>query len=268
MLPIVHVYTVCWNEEKMLPFFLRHYASIAERIVVYDNQSTDRSPAMVRACPKAELREWDTGGTLDDEKQRDLFCTVYRESRGKADFVFAVNMDEFLVHPCLADALDAYRRSGVTIPRTRGYNMASLRFPSGPLQIYDYVKTGSPSRMYSKFCVFHPDIDINFLCGNHECRPRGVVKHSEDAEVRLLHYHYVGFMRNLARHARIRKRLSAFNRQSQEIGMQYKKGALDLLMRFVYYLGTSVNVFTGRRTVFARLAGPLLARVRRTAEEF
>ena len=37
----VKVYSICYNEEYMLPFFLQHY-SFAD-IVVYDNESTDNS---------------------------------------------------------------------------------------------------------------------------------------------------------------------------------------------------------------------------------
>ena len=33
----IHVYTVSWNEEKIMPHFLRFYGAVADRIVVYDN---------------------------------------------------------------------------------------------------------------------------------------------------------------------------------------------------------------------------------------
>ena len=31
--PLIDVYTICWNEERMLPYFLRHYGQFARRIL-------------------------------------------------------------------------------------------------------------------------------------------------------------------------------------------------------------------------------------------
>lgn len=51
----ITVYTVCFNEELMLPHFLNHYSRIADRIVLYDNQSTDQSMSLARAYPNTEI---------------------------------------------------------------------------------------------------------------------------------------------------------------------------------------------------------------------
>ena len=32
----VRVYTICWNERRVIDCFLRHYEAIAEHIVFYD----------------------------------------------------------------------------------------------------------------------------------------------------------------------------------------------------------------------------------------
>ena len=32
----VRVYTICWNESRVIDCFLRHYEAIAEHIVFYD----------------------------------------------------------------------------------------------------------------------------------------------------------------------------------------------------------------------------------------
>ena len=62
----IRVYTVAWNEEKILPHFLRHYARFADRIVVYDNGSNDRTRDIIFAHPQAEFRTYDTDGVLHD----------------------------------------------------------------------------------------------------------------------------------------------------------------------------------------------------------
>ena len=130
----LHIYTVCWNEQELLPYYLRHYSQFAERIVVYDNQSTDATADIVRACSKAEHRIYDTGGVFDDPEILRIKNTAYKESRGQADFVVVGDVDEILYHPQMADLLQKYKREGVTLPKTRGIDMVSWRFPrSKPL---------------------------------------------------------------------------------------------------------------------------------------
>ena len=36
-------YTITYNEELMLPHFIKHYKQFCDKIVVYDNMSTDRT---------------------------------------------------------------------------------------------------------------------------------------------------------------------------------------------------------------------------------
>ena len=62
----IHLYTMCWNERRMLPFFLRHYEQFCERMIVYDNGSDDGSQAIIKAHRLCELREINTHGELDE----------------------------------------------------------------------------------------------------------------------------------------------------------------------------------------------------------
>jgi len=54
----VHVYTICWNESRVIDYFLRHYEPIAERIVVYDEDSTDDTREILTAHRNVELRRF------------------------------------------------------------------------------------------------------------------------------------------------------------------------------------------------------------------
>ena len=45
----VWLFTMSWNEERMLPFFFRHYDRFIDRYIVYDDGSTDRTPRLVGA---------------------------------------------------------------------------------------------------------------------------------------------------------------------------------------------------------------------------
>ncbi len=39
----IDVFTTCYNEQIILPYFLKHYKKFANNITVYDNMSTDNS---------------------------------------------------------------------------------------------------------------------------------------------------------------------------------------------------------------------------------
>jgi hypothetical protein len=62
----IHVHVVCWNEERIMPWFLAHYSRFATRIFCHDNGSTDRTREVVAPCPIAELLEFERGrcGTI------------------------------------------------------------------------------------------------------------------------------------------------------------------------------------------------------------
>ena len=48
----IHIYTPTWNEEKILPYFLRHYEQFAERIFIFDGGS-DREKRKVKKQPRS-----------------------------------------------------------------------------------------------------------------------------------------------------------------------------------------------------------------------
>ena len=33
----VHLYSICWNDARILPYFFRHYDSLVDRYVIYDD---------------------------------------------------------------------------------------------------------------------------------------------------------------------------------------------------------------------------------------
>jgi len=222
----IHVYTVAWNEEAILPHFLRHYERFAERIVVYDNGSDDATPRIASAHPKTELRRYETRGRLHDGRKAALLSSCYRESRGAADWIVAVDTDELLYHPELVDVLARYRRCGVTLPRVAGYSMVTDepvpdpgRFPG---LLCERFVDGAPNPNFDKRCIFHPDVDIRFAYGQHQCDPHGPVVESAEAELKLLHYKHFCVDYVWERYQRLRPRLSRFNRW-RRLGVHYRE---------------------------------------------
>jgi glycosyltransferase involved in cell wall biosynthesis len=252
---IIHVYAVCWNEEKILPYFLRHYSSFAERIVVYDNNSTDGSQEIVRKWPKAELRTFDTGDTFDDVVITEIMNKGYKESRGKADFVVVVATDELLWHPNMKRILLEYKRCGVTLPKVQGYDMVSWRFPRGQKQITGLVVRGRENPWYAKRCIFDPAVDINFNPCCHTCSPAGDVIESDVADLKVLHYHYLGYWHIVRKHRLRGRRLSTWNRINHK-GRQFRAGPLLILAMFLSRTADAFDVFNGKQSWLSKVLRP------------
>jgi hypothetical protein len=230
--PIVHCYTVCWNVEALLPYFLRHYSAFCERIVLHDNMSTDATRDLIRACPNAVLVDFDNGGQIDEMDYLRIKNHAYKKSRGTADYVIVADIDEFLYHPQLPEMLAKYRDAGVTLPRVRGFNMVSLFHPRRRDALPASVRRGRYSPMYSKRCVFSPDLEINYLPGAHRCTPAGPVAESDDESLKLLHYQYLGLYTVMQRYRRYRRRLSEQNRRLP-YAVQYKQSQVYTGLQFL-----------------------------------
>lgn len=238
-----------------MPFFLKHYSSFAEKIIVYDNYSTDASVDIIRDCSKAELRLFDTGGTFDDQEILRIKNSAYKESLGKADFVIVVDTDELLYHPNIHGLLVKYKRDGVTLPKILGFNMVSWSFPRSSKPITEVVRIGRTSDSYAKRCIFHPSVDINFRVGCHSCLPSSNIVESDVAELKLLHYHYLGLLHCLGKHRVRSKRLSKFNIENN-FGYQFRCGILHLLGKFLVDRVNSFDIFSNKPSVFNAVIAP------------
>ena len=93
----VDLYTVCWNEVDMLGFFFRHYDSWVDRYFVYDDGSTDGSLDLLARHPRVEVRRFEHTDPDSFVLSHQAFHnTVWKESRGQADWVVITALDEHL----------------------------------------------------------------------------------------------------------------------------------------------------------------------------
>ncbi len=209
------VFAISFNEAALMPFFLRHYATIADKIIVFDEQSTDGTREIVQACPKAELREWPWKG-LDDERFREAVNEWYLEARGNYDWVAWPDIDELLWHPNLAKLLDETKADMLG---AYGYAMVTrekLQKFSG--QIYDRHRLGVRQPNYDKFLIWRAKADILHAHGRHSYLPefpRCSGRRIAIPELKLLHYRYFGIdetkMRNERNYARALEKRFAWN---------------------------------------------------------
>lgn len=217
--PIIHVYTVCWNEERFLPFFIKHYGSFCDKIIVYDNESTDSTLSILAQNPQTKVISYKTGNTFNDLKKNEIANTCWKQSRGKADFVIVCDTDE-LLYDRNNNIKKSLQMSHKTIFRPEGYEMLSECFPSYNKPLRQQCK-GLPSKYYCKKIIFDPHciVDINYYPGCHEADPRGYVK-TGTSEFLLLHYKRIGVEYIVNRYQAFKQRLSRQNIENK-MGMHY-----------------------------------------------
>lgn len=191
---IVHIYSLCWNEERLLPYYFRHYDAIADRYFIFDDASTDASLDILAKHPKVEIDRF--------YKQPESFVAsahvfnnnIWKRSRNKADWVIICNMDEQLYHPDLLNYLKQCRDAGVTVIPAAGYQMISDSFPNSDGRLCDLITVGMPYKKMSKFCIFNPNAieEINYKHGRHYANPIGRVAYPQRRDLKLLHFKYLG----------------------------------------------------------------------------
>jgi hypothetical protein len=194
----IAVITFCRDEEKILPWFLRHY-DFADEIHIHDNGSTDRSIDIMRSNYKTRIIPYKMDG-VDDYTIIGIKNSYYKTIN--ADWFIIVDIDEFIWHPTgVRDYLEVCMRNGIELPQTMGYIMYGNGWPAddGKSQLTDHVKTGIfDPYMYSKFAVVYKTININYNIGAHNCNPTNLADmrnnlcvFSAAADLRLFHYCYV-----------------------------------------------------------------------------
>lgn len=188
----IWVFTICKDEAALIKYFLRHYSTFADRIIVFDEQSTDGTREALAACPLVELREWQGRG-LDDEAFVRAINTVYLEARGKADWVMWPDIDELLYAPDVRAVLAEATEDMVL---ARGYALISANgIPTGDGQLYEIVRTGFRQPNYDKAICWRPEREIRHTIGRHSYpgqwpRCNGTV--GVRARLKLLHAHHAG----------------------------------------------------------------------------
>lgn len=221
----IWLYTVTHNEAKILPFFLRHYEQFCDRIIVFDDRSTDGTQDIIetfnaqhsafntqlgKVC-MAEWRPYPFDGKLDDRQFIQLAKQTYPEARGQADWVIWCDPDEFLFHPKLLQTLELLMLDHVDVPLTRGFQMIADHFPVDGIgrQLTKMVADGIEDPVYAKPVIFRPSVDMNWEPGKHYVH--GSFNRGRYAGLKVLHYRCLGMDYLRERHARNYKNCSPAN---------------------------------------------------------
>jgi glycosyltransferase involved in cell wall biosynthesis len=230
----IETHVVCWNEHEMLPFFLRHYLPLSDKLVVHDNHSTDDTRELADKAG-AEVRLFGCPGAYSEEDNVGVKNRCWKGS--KADWIIIVDTDEFL--KVTREELEA---SSCTLFRTRGYDMVSEHMPE--TSVWE-ISTGTENLKYAKPCIFDPKAftDVQYAYGAHYASFKGKAVYGP-RELALCHYKWIGGgARVHSRHQVMAARMAPVN-QERRWSVHWRR-TLDFdLFEFTSKLGCSAPLWT------------------------
>ena len=240
----IAVFTLCYNETVMLPFFMQHYRPIADLIVVNDNESTDGSRELALQLGADEVREFSTGGEFRDDINSALRNECWKGLKGRGfDWIIMVDMDEMLYHDNLRSHLGKCKRNGVTVCVPQGYQMVSTTMPENNRPIIEQVRLGTYSKKFSKPAVFDPDAidEMRYTPGAHRADPSGRVVVDVSGALKLMHFRWLSLEWMLAKNHRGFSRMSEINK-SNRWGHEYNTPASELEIQYKKLISSSFDV--------------------------
>src|SRR5262249_43956863 len=157
--------------------------------------STDNTLKLLAAHPRVEIRPFvrshPTSFVLSTQVLHD---TMWKESRGRADWVIITAVDEHLFHPI---GLRSYLRlagyRGITAVPAVAFQMVTETFPSIDEYLARTRRFGAPLDVYNKLSVFDPEAltETRYEVGRHSAAPEGNVRYPKRDQLLLFHYKYL-----------------------------------------------------------------------------
>jgi glycosyltransferase involved in cell wall biosynthesis len=219
---MIEVYSFCYNEKYILPYFFKHY-SFADKIYIYDNGSTDGSIELIKELG-GEVIPFDTEGHLDNRTLMNIRNTCWKGS--SAEWVIVCDIDEFLIGH---EVLSQY--SGEVVFKTEGWQMV------GTGQPLEEINTGFRDTLFDKMICFSPRItELNSTPGHHSSSPVGgtIVK-----AMKLYHYEFISEEYLVKRRQKNAAR-SSDNDKKNKFGFQYLEK--EEIMRKTYKEAVNISI--------------------------
>lgn len=256
----VRLYTLCFNEEDMIPWVSEYWNRIASsvddfKVTVFDNLSTDSSTSLLVQHPYVEQIIPFKSDGLEDVLHKGIKDACYEHSKGRCDISICSDLDEVVYSKDLGRVFQTFLESGKPILGMKGYTLCGTvepRYEKGMLlhqaigKGYDQAMNHMPQwRHLFKFIVTNPNrLDhINWSVGQHLCSPtpsKDMVYESDAAFV----FH---INKGLSEEYFLKRRLSAAKRLSKQnlslgMGLEYLKDEEATRREYRENLSRSVDI--------------------------
>jgi glycosyltransferase involved in cell wall biosynthesis len=184
--------TLCYNEEKILPHFLRFYQPLVDWMVFFDGMSTDKTRDLIHQFPHTSIVNHDTGGKVDDLENIRVKNEAYKEMG--ADYFIVVDCDEFLYHPDLRFLVASLDKHGYNAIQSAAWQMVGDEMPTPDRPIAEQIQWGVRDEYtktwFDKVCVFKKEVDIRYETGAHTQHALNM-RLAPGKPVSLLHYKWL-----------------------------------------------------------------------------
>ena len=215
---MITVYTITYNEEVVLPFFISHYRKNFPNcnIIIYDNESTDNTIKIAKDND-CEVISYSTNNQLSDSKYLEIKNNCWKNA--DTDWVVVCDCDELIF--INENQLKEEDSNGTNIIFVEGFSIMNL---DNEFSI-EHLNMGFKDAGFDKKIMFNKKklAQINYGPGGHSCNPKANngfnIKYS-DSKYKLIHYKYLSPNYTVSRHGLFGKRLSQENR-SRGWGVHY-----------------------------------------------
>lgn len=231
----VIVTTLARNEEKIIPYFIHHYASFADLICIYDHGSTDDTVKIAKEIAH-KLNVFLKVITLpnngyDDHLLKTVKENAYKDYRSPETIAITVDTDELIHHPKgtrehLCRLHEAHGSQLAIKPK--GYQLVSDTFPDyfgSP--ITEVISEGMRDEGFDKAACFSSELDLTMGYGMHNSAHHkdGITAPQlEDTGFMLLHCKFLGAAHRIERNQASAANLSPLGKKllAGGVGMQFR----------------------------------------------
>ncbi|MAC34541.1 MAG: hypothetical protein CME38_13195 [Haliea sp.] len=226
----VLVTTLVRNEERIIPYFIHHYADIADKIVLCDHESTDNTVKVARQCADSHKVDLEVhtikNNGYDEVLLKNVKENVYRHYREEFDIAIVVDADEFVHHPegSRQNLQKLYEKHRSFVVKPKGYQMVSKVFPEySGVKLTEIITEGAPSEGFSKKGCFTCDLNMSIAFGMHLSEHFDSedqrVEPLEDSGFYMLHYKYIELEHRIESINKTKNNLSAVGREMVKHGI-------------------------------------------------
>lgn len=223
-----------YNESRLMPHFLQHYSTIADKIIIIEgDENYDYEYLSYTYNHEIDIIK---SKKLDDLELTNLRNNYWKKYKNDFDYIIVVDIDEFL--DITKNTIQTFKDENITLPLIDGYQMISYNFPVD----FSEVKLGFLDHTHlNKQIIFSSKLEeINYGVGCHICFPIGEINYSLSPH-NLLHFKYIGFQSFKQKSLKAHNRLSDINKINN-FGYHYYNDANMSKIEFELMLTLSSQV--------------------------